>query len=51
MHSAFNTSWHNSASIQVYGSANADSNKIFNAIAILVSNQLEMFFDSNKAMH
>lgn len=51
MHGACHTSWHYSASIQVYGSANADSHKVFNAIAILVSNQLEMFFDANKTMH
>jgi hypothetical protein len=45
------TSWHNSASTQVYGSANAGSNKIFNAVANLVSNKLEIFFDTNKTMH
>jgi hypothetical protein len=52
MHSTFHTSWHNSASTQVYGSANANSNKIFNAVANLVSNKLEMFFFyTNKTMH
>jgi hypothetical protein len=44
MYSAFHTSWHNSASTQVYGSANANSKKIFNALANLVSNKLEMLF-------
>jgi hypothetical protein len=51
MHGAFHTSWHKSAAIQVCGSANADSNKIFNAFANLVSNQLEMFLGTNKTMH
>jgi hypothetical protein len=51
MHNAFHTSWKNNASTHVYGSANADSNKKFKAVANPVSNKLEMFFDTNKTMH